>query len=1707
MNPNEARQNAYLQLVQALLNCPSDDEDLLLASNPALVDMGLVMTLLAVAQRMMEQDDPQVSAIEWLVEYAQQLAQKLGMDMGESPAEDDEEYAGFVLNLLQTVNNSDGEEATVHAFLEEHLTYLNEHLLAIFPQQIDRLFALKSESEWKLFIASDIHNLAVDLGEFTSGNRSINLELAIACYDRALSVYTQSDFPEDWARTQNNLANTYRDRIEGDRIANLELAIQAYQSALEVRTPRKYPIESGRIQADLEATIELRDTLTQSDRHHPEFYESEVKTSTLKEDAQFTRTQLIQALLECPGGEKNRLLAAHPELVDEELVMAALAEAQMIAERNDPAAASTIQWLLKFAQQLADYLGLDTANDTDSDREESNQFSLELLQSVVDSNGDGRIVNQFLDEHLRYLNENLLAIFPQHAERLLARKDESNWKSFVASTLSILAGNLYQFPRGNRAINLELAIACYTAALTVYTLSAFPADWAMTQNNLAAAYIDRIRGERAENIELGISYCSAALTVHTPSAFPEGWAMTQHNLANAYSQRIKGERAENIELAISSYTAALMVRTPSAFPEGWAMTQHNLANAYSDRIRGERGQNIELAISCYTATLTVNTPSAFPEGWAMTQNSLANAYSNRIRGERAANLELSINYYRLALDVYTRAVFPADWAMTQMNLANAYSNRIRGERAANLELSIDYYRLALDVYTRAAFPADWAMTQMNLANAYSNRIRGERAANLEKSIECYMLALEVYTREAFPKQWAMTQMNLATAYSDRIRGERAANLELSIEYMLALEIRTREADPEDWAGTQMNLAKAYSDRIRGERAANLEESIKCYMLALEVYTRAAYPEKWAMTQMSLALAYGSRIQGERAANLEKSIDSCRLALEVYTREAFPEQWAMTQMNLAVAYQHRIRGERAANLELSIDSYQLALEVRNRAAFPEDWARTQMNLATAYQHRIRGERAANLEESIKCYMLALEVYTRAAYPEKWAMTQMNLATAYSDRIRGERAANLEKSIDSYRLALDIYTREAFPEDWARTQMNLAVAYQHRIRGERAANLEKSIDSYQLALEVRTREAFPEDWARTQMNLATAYQHRIRGKRAANLELSIECSRLALEIYTREAYPEDCLQTARNLGNLHYEIGNWKPAIDAYETAMQAVETSRSWALNDESRQELSKNALSIYENAIQCAINLQNYSQAIQFTERIRSRSLVELMESKDLYADAQLPPEIATYLTEYQDINHQIQSIRQQPDSFGDKAAAITTLERQKAATYDKLRKLDPVLAGEIKVTAIDYASIQTLITTPHTAILSCYTTDDDTHIFIIKHQGEPTIHTCKGQGKKEFQQWLQTEWIDSDHTEKSPWRSNLPESLHDISKRLQLNTLIAEHLTDISELIIVPHLNLHQIPFAALPIKGTEELLSDKFIIRSIPSCQILQYCNDRPTIETAIIGTVEDADDTVLGARYEGAQIAALYNIPSTNRLIGSSQATPANYRALLSRVNRLHSSHHATSRPDNPLESALILAQGERITLSDLLIERYPNLDEVFLSACETHVGTANITDDIATLTTGFLCIGARSVQSTLWAVNDIVTVVFSLFYHQQRKQGKNRVISLQTAQKQLRNLTGEQFAAYHPRIIEYFTTHSPAMISSLNDRIAKLIKQQSMLDLDTQKGEWDELQANINKLSKDVKLIEVIPWDSEDYCELDRPFKDPYFWAAFITQGMA
>ncbi|MEQ8383797.1 MAG: tetratricopeptide repeat protein [Coleofasciculus sp. A1-SPW-01] len=1085
-----------------------------------------------------------------------------------------------------------------------------------------------------------------------------------------------------------------------------------------------------------------------------------------------------------------------------------------------------------------------------------------------------------------------------------------------------------------------------------------------------------------------------------------------------------------------------------------------------------------------------------------------------------------------------------------------------GNIASNKEIAMAGYQAVATVFTQSNFPQDWAMTQNNLGNAYLYRIHGDRAENLEVAIAHYYKVLLVYTQSDFPQQWAGTQNNLAIAYSDRIRGDKAENLEVAlIHYNNALLVLTQSDFPQDWAMTQNNLATAYLHRIRGNRAENLEAALSHYYKVLLVYTQSDFPQQWAATQNNLANAYSDRIRGDRAENLEVALIHYHQALLVRTQSDFPQDWATTQNNLAIAYRNRIRGDRAENLEKAITHYHNALLVRTQSDFPQDWAMTQNNLAIAYSDRIRGNRAENLEVAIAHYHQALLVLTQSDFPQDWAMTQNNLAAAYSDRIRGDRVENLEAAIAHYHQALLVYTQSDFPQDWAMTQNNLACVYYRRIGGDRAENLEVAIAHCNNALLVRTQSDFPQQWATTQNNLAAAYSNRIRGDRAENLEAAIVHDHNALLVCTPENYPIDCLQTSRSLANLAWDNHDFNLAIQSYELAIKAVEQSRNWVIDEERRQEILRESIYVYERIIQAYLNIGEIGKALEYTERFRCQRLVELMASDVLNPGGEITPEVQELLIDYEELHQRINSLRfssqteatpvltgsrRLPD--GDELAAhqaeIQKLEEQKQQVWKQLRRYDPVLAGQIQVEHLNLDQMQELIPNDTTALLSFYTTVEDTHIFILLKDQSPQVYTCKGQGLETFQKWIGENWFIPYIGANSEWRENMVSFLQELAQRLQLKDLISQYLTGIEELIIVPYLWLHQMPFAALPIDGIETFyrkeenskplslqerglergflnpvkskgngetrglvtgkksqpkvtvtptayLGDLFRIRIVPSCQILYYCQQRPPIPNQpTMGIVEDATEDLLFSRYECETLAQSYGVSADKRLQGR-KATVTEYKTLASQVQVLHSSHHATSNPAQPLNSYLVLGDGS-LTLSQLISPgwRMPNLSDVFACCCEVNFSLNKVTDDLLSLATGFLCAGARSVVSTQWSVEDLASALLAIFYYNFRQAGMSRSQALQQGQIKLRNLTGEDFAR----------NYKGEMGKSLQQQYDQAMTRRNHANV---KGDVDECQ----KWQKLADKIQVQQQRLQLLAKEKQPFSHPYYWAGFVSQGLA
>jgi CHAT domain-containing protein/signal recognition particle subunit SEC65 len=765
---DEQRQQAYVNLIEQLFDCASEEELAeALKRHAEWVDAGLLEVMQQYAEDLNSQGNG--DAAQWLLNLVGKLAQAMGIaESGvESSLENPEQ---FLLAVLQLVAKSRGDTQQVYLFLAQHHEKLDEQLLQILPQVVVRFLA--GELKQQQAVAAIFVRFSDLIQQFPLGQRWLNLELGITTYKLALQVYTHEVFPEDWAMTQNNLGNAYSDRIRGERADNLEQAIESYKLSLQVRTREAFPEDWAMTQNNLASAYVTRIRGERADN-------------------------LEQAIAAFKLSLQVRTCEAFPEdwgITQNNLAIAYLTRIQ--GERADNLEQAIDAFKLSLQVRTREAFPEDWA-DT------QNNLGEAYRNRIRGERADN--LEQAIDAFKLSLQVRTREVFPQ------------KW----ADTQNNLGNAYLTRIRGERADNLEQAIDAFKLSLQVRTREAFPQKWADIQNNLAVAYRTRIRGERANNLEQAIDALKLALQVRTREAFPEDWAMTQNNLANTYLIRIRGERADDLEQAIDALKLALQVYTHEAFPKDWAMTQNNLANTYLIRIRGERADNLEQAIDALKLALQVYTHEAFPENWAMTQNNLAVAYRIRIRGERANNLEQAIDALKLALQVYTYETFPEDWAMSQNNLGEAYHTRIQGKRADNLEQAIENHKLALQVYTHEAFPQKWADTQNNLGEAYRNRIQGERADNLEQAIESYKLALQVRTREAFPEDWADTQNNLGEAYRNRIRGERADNLEQAIEsYKLALQVRTREAFPQNCRLTARNLGNLHFEQQTWAEAAS-----------------------------------------------------------------------------------------------------------------------------------------------------------------------------------------------------------------------------------------------------------------------------------------------------------------------------------------------------------------------------------------------------------------------------------------------------------------------------------------------------------------------------------------------------------------------------------------------------------------------------------------------------------------------------------------------------------------------------------------------------------------------------------------------------------------------------------------------------------------------------------------------------------------------
>jgi len=188
----------------------------------------------------------------------------------------------------------------------------------------------------------------------------------------------------------------------------------------------------------------------------------------------------------------------------------------------------------------------------------------------------------------------------------------------------------------------------------------------------------------------------------------------------------------------------------------------------------------------------------------------------------------------------------------------------------------------------------------------------------------------------------------------------------------------------------------------------------------------------------------------------------------------------------------------------------------------------------------------------------------------------------------------------------------------------------------------------------------------------------------------------------------------------------------------------------------------------------------------------------------------------------------------------------------------------------------------------------------------------------------------------------------------------------------------------------------------------------------------------------------------------------------QALTKKPTYLHLSTHGRYDWATPLESGLALANGEHLTLKDLISKI--NLEGnrlTVLSACETGITDVNMPTEALGLPAAFLQAGVPGVISTLWTVSDLsTTFLLGKFYELHRQQGIEPAKALAQAQEWLRTVT-------YKDVQTWLAAHLPKQNSPQFAPVIKLLTD--LRKLSSQKAE-------------------------------EKPYVEPYYWAAFIYTGV-
>lgn len=495
------------------------------------------------------------------------------------------------------------------------------------------------------------------------------------------------------------------------------------------------------------------------------------------------------------------------------------------------------------------------------------------------------------------------------------------------------------------------------------------------------------------------------------------------------------------------------------------------------------------------------------------------------------------------------------------------------------------------------------------------------------------------------------------------------------------------------------------------------------------------------------------------------------------------------------------------------------------------------------------------------------------------------------------------------------------------------------------------------------------------------------------------------------------TLDNIGLVYYNQHRYTEALAKYHEAMAVFESLRAIAGSEAARAGFIAQYADLYDRAIELYHDQGQDAAAFFTSERGRGRSFldslgtgsVELSDnaSADLFATEQ-----ETYATRksVQDALARARALSPaDPALVADIEAQLAAAEQEHQAALDAITARGGQLAALVpgRSSVLDLAAVQRLLDDQTTLVSYWVLGDQGTLAFVVTGDSLTTVELPDAtpanlnKALADLRQW-----------------SN-PANPHPLPLRNLNGWLaapLAEHLQT-SHVVIVPHQQLHYVPFAAL--SDGQSYFGQQHLLSVIPSASALPYIQENAAVSA---GTA-DTHDLIFGnpstdnpalkplthAASEAEAIASLLGTVA----VTDAEASESRLRDEAAGSRVIHLAAHGGYNVANPLYSAIYLAPGGEGTADDGQLETHEiyglelkGNELVVLSACQTNVGELSVGDELVGMTRAFFFAGTPTILSSLWSVDDEATETLMTAFYRHWQAGMGKAEALQAAQAEVR-----------------------------------------------------------------------------------------------------